>query len=69
MNHDIDSKVGLLDDVTGDYFTAKLVSQPAGDTADGPINQEPVPLGQVGSYFSVRHSGMQTLVSVERKVL
>lgn len=60
MTNNSDTSVGILDDVTGEYFTAKLLTPSGkGQTTDAPI-------GQVGSYFSVKHLDVRTLVSVDR---
>jgi DNA helicase HerA-like ATPase len=67
MTHNIDTKVGLLEDVTGEFFTARLISQSDGLSVDGvPGMRNAAEIGQVGTYFSVRHSNVQTLVTVER---
>jgi DNA helicase HerA-like ATPase len=66
MTNKVDTKIGFLVDVTGEYFTARLTSQ------DDPLSNDNLPgmhkatIGQVGSYFAVRHAGSQTLVMVER---
>lgn len=54
--------LGVLMDVTGDHFTARLDPQkdfgsPSGDAKS---------IGQVGSYFQIRQPGWNTLVMVER---
>ncbi|MBT4523085.1 MAG: ATP-binding protein [Halieaceae bacterium] len=62
------TKVGLLVDVTGDYFTAVLDSA-AGENRIVTENVSEVSgksLGQVGSYFEIKRSGWSTLVMVER---
>ena len=56
------TKIGLLVDVTGEHFTAKLISE--GDQAASGTNS--VRIGQVGSYLSVKQPDMQILVMVER---
>ena len=60
------ARVGLLVDVTGDHFTARLDSSEedikSGNAAD--INK--ATLGQVGSYFQIKRLGWATLVMVER---
>ena len=66
MTYDIDTKVGLLDDVTGEYFTARLISGSGEVAVDGVPDMHKATIGQVGSYFSVRQSDMQILVTVER---
>jgi DNA helicase HerA-like ATPase len=60
------TRVGLLIDVTGDHFTARLdrVSD-ENSTADESHSSEPS-LGQVGSYFQIKQAGRDTLVMVER---
>jgi len=58
------TKIGLLVDVTGDYFTARLA--PEGAVTDDMLDGSSTKIGQVGSYLSVKHSGSQTLVMVER---
>jgi hypothetical protein len=56
------SRVGVLMDVTGDQFTARLDSPKEAATS----TDEDKTLGQVGSYFTVRQSGWNTLVMVDR---
>ena len=56
------SRVGLLIDVTGDHFTARLDSVKDSDAPASHTNS----IGQVGSYFLVRQEGASILVMVER---
>lgn len=63
MTDHIDTKVGVLEDITGEYFTARLVAKSGDVKVDG---MHESPIGQVGSYFIVRQSDTQTLVAVER---
>ncbi len=56
------TRIGLLVDVTGDYFTARLDPR----NADSPAAKEEVALGQVGSYFQVKQGDSDILVMVER---
>jgi DNA helicase HerA-like ATPase len=65
MTNNENTVIGVLVDVTGDYFTAKLHSQVA---ASSELAAQPneAPIGQVGSYLSIRQSGVQILVMVER---
>ncbi len=58
--------IGLLVDVTGEYFTAKLISDGDQAASSGMVDNNGVRIGQVGSYLSIRQSGAQTLVMVER---
>ncbi|RLA49590.1 MAG: ATPase [Gammaproteobacteria bacterium] len=60
------TKIGLLVDVTGDHFTAQLASESDQVASSGMSDINNVRIGQVGSYLSVRQSGLQTLVMVER---
>ncbi|RLQ21793.1 DUF853 family protein [Seongchinamella sediminis] len=56
------SRVGLLIDVNGDHFTARL--EPVRD-GDAPASGQHT-IGQVGSYFLVREGESNILVMVER---
>jgi hypothetical protein len=60
------TKIGLLVDVTGEHFTAKLISQGDQAVPIGMPGMDNVKIGQVGSYLSIKQSGVQTLVMVER---
>ena len=56
------SRVGLLIDVNGDHFTARLDSV---KDSDAPASHEHS-IGQVGSYFLVKEADANILVMVER---
>lgn len=60
------ARVGMLIDVTGDHFTARLdpAAESAGDQDGDSLHEAAI--GQVGSYFLVRQAGWDTLVMVER---
>ena len=60
------ARVGLLVDVTGDYFTARLDAQSSEAAVQGESPAGDVSIGQVGSYFQVEQSGWNILVMVER---
>jgi DNA helicase HerA-like ATPase len=62
MSEEQSTKIGLLVDVTGEYFTGRLL---AGSEAAAAESNSPR-LGQVGSYLSVGQSDLRTLVTVER---
>ncbi len=58
------TRVGLLAEVSGDYFNARLISE------DESVAQRALGsgarLGQVGSYLAVHQADTRTLVMVER---
>ena len=65
MSNTSSSKIGLLADVTGEYFTSRLIS--GGEAvAGGASGVNGARIGQVGSYLMVKQSTVQTLVMVER---
>ena len=59
-------RIGLIIDVTGEYFTARLVSESAGPASDRASAMKGERVGQVGSYLAVKQSGFLTLAMVER---
>ncbi len=59
-------RIGVLVDVTGEYLTARLVSESNGPPSDGSPGVKGAKIGQVGSYLAVKQSDLQTLVMVER---
>jgi len=59
-------RIGVIVDVTGEYFTARLVSESNGPSAEGAAGIKGARVGQVGSYLAIRQSNFQTLVMVER---
>ncbi len=66
MSNAASTRIGRLVDVTGDYFTAQLVAESDAGAAATQAGASSERVGQVGSYLSVLHSGVQTLVMVER---
>jgi hypothetical protein len=66
MTENKTKRVGLLIDVTAEYFTARLVAPEeagiSGEALTGSQNR----IGQVGSYLLVRQQHLQTVVMVER---
>lgn len=54
------TKIGTLADITGEYFTARLIADSGASSMAG------VRSGHVGSYLSVKQSNSQILVMVER---
>ncbi len=52
-----DTRIGVLVDVTGDHFTARL---------DGADDAGPGTTGQVGAYLRIANAAGHTLVMVER---
>lgn len=66
MPEEKSAKIGLLAEITGEYFTARLISEGDGAAPGKKLGNSNVRIGQVGSYLSVRQSGSQTLVMVER---
>lgn len=65
MNQDKSSVLGVLVEVTGEYFVAKLKTDLDGLTADKMIGMDKVRIGQVGSYMMVKQSDTSILCSVE----
>jgi len=66
MTHEVDTSVGLLDDVSGEYFTAKLIAQSGEVALDGAKGIHQGAVGQVGSYLLVKQGDARILVTVER---
>jgi DNA helicase HerA-like ATPase len=65
MSEQKNSRIGVLVDVTGEYFTARLIPESEG-AAEAAARSHGTKLGQVGSYLAVREGGAQVLVMVER---
>ncbi len=63
---DSDQRAGILVDVTGDHFTARLDSAGEDVKASSAADVNRLALGQVGSYFQIKRFGWATLVMVER---
>jgi DNA helicase HerA-like ATPase len=59
-------RIGVLVDVTGEYLTARLVTESNGLPSDGASGIKGARIGQVGSYLSVKQANFHTLVMVER---
>ena len=59
-------RIGVIVDVTGEYFTARLASESQGLPSDEASGIKGARIGQVGSYLSIKQAGFQTLVMVER---
>jgi DNA helicase HerA-like ATPase len=66
MSDETTTKVGLLAEITGDFFTARLLSEGEGAVSEKKLGDNNTRIGQVGSYLSVRQAGSLTLVMVER---
>ena len=66
MPDEMTTKVGLLAEITGDYFTARLLPEGEGAVSDKKLGENNARIGQVGSYLSVRQAESLTLVMVER---
>ena len=66
MSNANSTRVGLLADVTGEYFTSRLISGGDEFAAGGASGVNGAKIGQVGSYLMVKQSTVQTLVMVER---
>ncbi len=66
MAETTNTRIGLLVDVTGEYFTARLTPEAEKSVAEEVLGSSNMQIGQVGSYLTVRQSDMQTLVMVER---
>ena len=59
-------RVGLLVDVTAEYFTARLVAPEEGDASGQLLTGSKTSIGQVGSYLLIRQAELQTVTMVER---
>lgn len=66
MSNAIGTRIGLLADVTGEYFTSRLMSVGEDVAAGGASGFNGARVGQVGSYLMVKQASVQTLVMVER---
>ena len=66
MQTETGTRIGLLVDVTGEYLTARLVSEGDALLSDSASGANGVKIGQVGSYLCVKQHNFQTLVMVER---
>lgn len=64
--NEINTRVGLLIDVTGDYFTARLDAQVDKAATGSPADAGQATIGQVGSYFRIDGPSGDILVMVER---
>jgi uncharacterized protein DUF87/helicase HerA-like protein len=60
------TRIGVLVDVTGDYFTARLDACSDEIAAAHDTGSDKISVGQVGSYFQIREASWDTLVMVER---
>ena len=60
------TKIGLLADITGEYFIARLLLEGDNTTSERASGINGVRIGQVGSYLCIKQSNLQTLVMVER---
>jgi len=65
MSDNTSTRVGILAEVAGDYFTARLVSEGDGAVAQRTLGGS-ARIGQVGSYLAVHQADTRTLVMVER---
>ncbi|KAA1192004.1 ATP-binding protein [Pseudohalioglobus sediminis] len=61
-----ETRVGLLVEVTGEYFTARLDPRQDAAAAEGASDANHMPAGQVGSYLKIRNGDGFVLVMVER---
>jgi hypothetical protein len=62
----VSTVVGYLVDVRADALTATLVEDEQGHTPTITIGDEDILVGQIGSYVSVRQSGIQLIAMVTR---
>jgi len=66
MSKETSTRIGFLVDVTGEYFTARLMPEVDASVSDRSSSTNDARVGQVGSYLAVRQRNVQTLVMVER---
>ncbi len=66
MQPETGTRIGILLDITGEYFTARLTSAANELVSGGTPDLSGVKIGQVGSYLCVKQSDSQTLTMVER---
>ncbi len=59
-------RVGLVVEVTGEYFTARLDPRKEAATAEAASDEQHMPAGQVGSYLKIANGENFILVMVER---
>jgi DNA helicase HerA-like ATPase len=60
------TKIGLLADITGEYFIARLLLEGDNSASERAPGIHGVKIGQVGSYLCIKQANLQTLVMVER---
>lgn len=60
------TRIGLLAEITGDYFTARLIAESEEAPPERKLGDGVSRIGQVGSYLAVRQANLTTLVMVER---
>lgn len=60
------SRIGELIEITGSDFVAELISDEAGFVSEVTLGEDRVIVGQVGSYLTVKQSGIKVLTLVER---
>ena len=65
MSDNPSARVGILAEVGGDYFTARLIVEIDDTVAQRKLGSN-ARLGQVGSYLTVQQANSQILVIVER---
>ncbi|MEH6637578.1 MAG: ATP-binding protein [Halioglobus sp.] len=63
---DKNTMIGLLADITGEYFTARLVDEGVEGDSTKASGMDGVKIGQVGSYLSIKLPNLVTIVMVER---
>ena len=63
---DKNTMIGLLADITGEYFTARLVEENNEGRSGNTSGMDGVRIGQVGSYLCIKQTDLHTVVMVER---
>ena len=66
MSQETSTRIGLVAEVSGDYFTARLITDNDQQIAEGRLGEGSARSGQVGSYLAIHQAHSKILVMVER---
>jgi len=66
MSEETSTRIGLLAEVSGDYFTARLITDNDQQVAEEKLGEGAARSGQVGSYLAIHQAHSKVLVMVER---
>lgn len=66
MSEETSTRIGLLAEVSGDYFTARLITDNDQQVAEEKLGESGARSGQVGSYLAIHQTHSKILVMVER---